>query len=66
MSMKTRRYHDVSQNGKYQCTCYACVGDIIDYRDKKALAQFEDSMVEYDLTNNEKGEDDESILGVGL
>lgn len=62
--MKTRRYyHDVSQNRKYQCDCYACTGDIIAYRDKKSLAQYEDSVLEYDLT---KDDDHESILGVGL
>ena len=56
--MKTRRL-----NAHCGCGCYFCTGDVIAYRDKKALAQYEDSMLEYDLT---KDEDDENILGVGL
>lgn len=62
--MKTRRYNGVGKkyNGSnYKCDCYFCVGDIIDYRDKKSLAQYEDSVLEYDLT---KDEDDESVLGL--
>jgi hypothetical protein len=62
--MKTRRDIGVGQKyNKHQCTCYVCVGDIIAYRDKKSLAEYEDSVLEYDLT---KDEEHESILGVGL
>lgn len=55
--MKARRF-------TLQCMCYYCAGgSILEYREKKFLAQYEDSVLEYDLT---KDEDDESILGVGL
>lgn len=54
-TMKTRRLL------KRHCSCYFCNGDIIAYRDKKSLAQYEDSVLEYDLT---KDEDDESVLGL--
>lgn len=71
--MKTRRYDGVGKkyNGNYKCDCYFCVGDIIDYRDKKFLAQYEDSVLEYVLTKDEDHESvlatgNESILGVGV
>jgi hypothetical protein len=56
--MKNRRF-------SRQCICYYCTGSVLEYREKRSLAQYEDSMLEYDLTNDED-EDDENILGVGL
>lgn len=53
--METRRYK-IPRNAP--CTCYYCTGDVIGYREKKALDQYEDSMEEYEQEEDEQDHKD--------
>jgi hypothetical protein len=45
--------------------CYYCTGSVLEYREKKSLAEYEASMVEYHLTKDEQYEESKKAICCG-